>query len=195
MDATRGLNADDMRTLFARLGRHLASNGELVEIAVFGGSAIVLSFDYRVSTVDIDYLRISGNPQSLEKAAETVGAERGLPENWFNDAVRIFVSDQPDYRLLGDFPPASPGLRVFAATPRYILAMKIAAMRSSLETSDLQDVWHLSETCGIGTAEEARAVFQEYFPGKDLPRRNDLLLDDLFDSKAAGNAYSREIGW
>jgi hypothetical protein len=194
-DSLAVLDARRMRMLFNEIGRRFAERGQLAEIAVFGGSALILTFDYRDATRDIDYVRVSGDKGILKGIAEEVGRAEGLPVGWFNDAVSIFTSDTPDYRLVGDFPAARPGLRVFSASPRYVLAMKVMAMRSSLETNDMLDVWHLIDACGIRDAGEARELVAGFFPGKALPRRNELILADVFEAKDAGREYSRAIGY
>jgi len=189
------LDAQRMRILFNEIGKRFAARGQVAEIAVFGGSALILMFDFRESTRDIDYVQIKGGMREMATIAEDIGNREGLPQGWFNDAVRIFVSDRPDYRLLGDFPAANPGLRVFTASPRYVLAMKIDSMRSSLETNDIKDIWNLIDICEIADTEQARGVYREFFPDKPLPKRNDLILEDIFEAKLGGRPYSRAIGY
>jgi len=189
------LDAQRMRVLFNEIGKRFAARGQVAEIAVFGGSALILMFDFRESTRDIDYVQIKGGMREMATIAEDIAHREGLPQGWFNDAVRIFVSDRPDYRLLGDFPAANPGLRVFTASPRYVLAMKIDSMRSSLETNDIKDIWNLIDICEIADSEQARALYREFFPDKPLPKRNDLILEDIFDAKLGGQPYSRAIGY
>lgn len=194
-NAEATLDARRMRTLFNAMGKLLADRGQLAEIAVFGGSALILMFDFREATRDIDYVPLRGDMSLIGKLASEIGRRENLPEGWFNDAVSVFASDKPDYRLVGDFPAAAPGLRVFSASPRYVLAMKIMAMRSSLETNDVKDIWHLVDLCGVADADAARSVVDEFFPGKRIPKRNDLILDDLFEAKLDGQPYSRAIGY
>jgi len=55
----------------------------------------------------------------------------------------------------GDFPPENPGLRVFVASPEYIFAMKVLAMRSSLTSSDIEDIWNLWDELGIESCDQA----------------------------------------
>lgn len=189
------LDARRMRVLFDAIGRMLAEAGQRAEISVYGGSALILMYDFREATRDIDYVPMLGNAEIVSRIADEIGRRENLPEGWLNDAVSIFTSDRPDFQLVGDFPAGAPGLRVYSASPRYLLAMKVMAMRSSLETSDVSDIWHLVDICGIESVEDARAVVGEYFPGKRIPRRNDLILEDLFETKSSGLPYSRAIGY
>ncbi|NTW37179.1 MAG: hypothetical protein HGB17_13860, partial [Syntrophobacteraceae bacterium] len=58
-----------------------------IEIAVFGGSAIVLEWEFRKSTRDIDIV-VSQDAAFVRSAARNIAAEMGWPEDWMNDAVK-----------------------------------------------------------------------------------------------------------
>lgn len=189
------LDAARLGTLLSDIGEALAREGVVAEIALHGGSAVMLAIGTRKSTRDVDYALISGDEGPLARAAEEAGRRHGMPDGWFNDAVAMFSSDSPDYELLGDFPPGSPGLKVFTATPRYLLAMKLLAMRSPFETNDLKDVWDLLDACGITHAEEAEEFLARFYPDERMPRHKALILKDLFEAKSAGQEYSPMLGW
>jgi hypothetical protein len=60
--------------------------------------------------------------------------EFGWDENWLNDGVKGWFSSRdadPDVKALFKTYPAEdqPGLRVYAAKPEYLFAMKCRAMR------------------------------------------------------------------
>lgn len=189
------LRAETLRTLLFEIGDELANAGAVAEIAVYGGSALLLTFDSRPATRDVDCVTVSGSANCVSKAADSVGAKHGLEEGWLNDAVSIFRSETPDYRLIGDFPPDRPGLRVFAAKPEYLLAMKLLAMRSPFETNDLKDIWDLIDVCGVRTPEEARSYIGKFYPGESMATHKALLLNDLFEAKERGEEYSPMLGW
>lgn len=190
------LDADDMRRLLGEIGGELARRGQVAEIAIYGGAALLLTFDNRPSTRDIDFIAVSEGRDDVQDAADGVGRRHGLPDGWFNDSVAMFASDRPDHRLLGDFPVGGPaGLRVFVPSPHYVLAMKLKAMRSSLESHDLRDIWNLADECGITTAAEAMAWHARFYPGDQLPMGGEDRLLDLFDDKAAGRSYDPMRYW
>lgn len=188
-------DALELRKMLFEIGEKLAEEGAVAEIAIFGGSAMLLETETRNSTKDIDYVGLSGQVSILPKVANEVGDSYGLEPGWLNNAVEIFVSDEPDYRLVGDFPPEKPGLRVFRASADYLLAMKIMSMRSSLESNDLRDIWDLVDRCGVSTTEEACELLSRFYPNNKLSTRQTLLLDDLFEAKGLGQEYSRALGW
>lgn len=185
-----------MRKLFEELGEELARTGERIEIALYGGAAIVLSFGFRESTMDADFVRISGNPLSLDRCAKRLAVRYGLASDWLNDSVSIFTSDTPDLKLLGDFPrKGRAGLRIFTASAQYLFAMKCLAMRDMMTTSDAHDVWDLADLCGVKTVEGALEMFERFYPLHSLPRRNRLLLEDVFEAKTVSRSFSREYFW
>lgn len=194
-DPNESLDAEALRGLLHDLGRRVADVGAVAEVALYGGSALLFVLDARRATRDVDYVMLEGDAAALSAAAADVGRDAGLSGDWFNDAVSIFASDVPDYRLLGDFPPDRPGLRVFSASPEYLLALKLTALRSSLETSDASDAWHLLDACGVEDEPGALAVVERFFPGRPLPRRNALVLADMMEARSAGRSFSRELAW
>lgn len=189
------LDAELIRRLLFKIGEELSSRGKVAEIAMYGGSALILSMDGRAATKDIDYVSVSGDDSDIQEISNAIGEQYGLAENWFNDAVEIFQSHKPDYTLLGDFPPETPGLRVFMATPEYILSMKLLSMRSSFESNDMQDIWLLIDHCEIDCLEKAESLLSKYFPGEILPERNSSILQDFFAAKVAGEEYTPLLGW
>lgn len=195
MENGKLLSSERIESLLACLGEKLAARGKIAEFAIFGGSAIALMFDFRESTFDIDYMPVSGDMTALAQAVAELSTEQALPDGWFNDAIEIFASDKAELRLHGEYPAAQPGIRVFTATPHYLLAMKIFSMRGSLSSHDVKDIWHLVDEIGVPSPEAAIAIAQQFYPDKVLPDRHRLILMDLFESKENGDAYSPMLGW
>jgi hypothetical protein len=193
----RTLSVEDVRSLLSEMGEEVASTGRRVEIAVYGGAALLLHFDDRPSTLDVDYVGISeGSMEDLAPAADKVGARNGMPDGWFNEAVAMFVSDRQELLPHGDYPPRGPGgLRVLLASPRYILAMKMMAMRSTRDANDTLDLWNLVEHCGIGSVEDAASWVERFYPGEVLPERTKAIMADLLEAKAEGRTYDPMMGW
>lgn len=167
----------------------------MAEIVVYGGSAIALLFNYRPSTHDVDFTLRVGDRYPLYDIAMDVGLEQGLPPSWFNDAVAIFASDSPETCVYGEFPKSNPGIRVFTATPQYLLAMKLQSMRSSLESSDALDIWNLLDACGAHTPEDALELARRFYPDKQVERRTELLLRDFFEAKQSHQDYDPMLSW
>jgi hypothetical protein len=69
-----------------------------------------------------------------------------------------------------------PGLRVTAASPRHIFAMKALAAR----TRDIDDLRLLAEMIGVDSAAAAVQICAEFFPDEDIPARSAAVLQELF---------------
>lgn len=188
------LDRDTTRQIFKEIGERLAVDGRTAEIAVYGGIALSLMYDFRNATQDVDFTAISGDISMVRKITTEIGSRDGLSEDWFNDAVEIFQSDTPDFEVEGEYGHPT-GLRVFHASPRYIFAMKCMAMRSSFVSSDPLDVWHLIDKCGFKNIDEAINLVARFYPDKPLPERNRLVLMDLFDAKQDGAEYDKMLAW
>jgi len=75
-----------------------------------------------------------------------------------------------------------PGLRVMAASPEHVFAMKAFAAR----TRDEDDLRTLSEIIGLTTIEEALRLCERFFPGEALPSRSYAMVEDLFAQRDVG---------
>lgn len=187
-----------LQSLLSLMGTIAAERGQCYEIAVYGGSALALSFDWRVGTRDVDYMPVRGAESEIRALGNEAAARLGLPLDGLRSDVSIFASEHAVCALQGEYPRAHPeghGLRVFTATPEYILAMKILAMRSSLETQDCRDVWHLLRVCGIESLEDASRLVRDFYPEQQIPIRNLRILEDVMAEQQAGRDYSPLVGW
>lgn len=191
----KALDARRIEALFTEIGERLNARGVVAEFAVFGGSALALTFDFRDATMDVDYMPVSEDLTDLREVAAEMAQEKGLASDWLNDAVAMFKSEHARHEWFGDFPPDKPGLRVFVALPTYLLAMKIMAMRSSLETNDVRDVWYLLDELDVRDVSHAMEIVARYYPNGKFPARNALVLEDIFSAKQRGREYSKELGW
>ena len=119
------IQLDRQRILDAlqELSRRLVQRGVTAEVCLFGGAAMIVAFQSRQTTKDIDAVFV---PASVVRGfAAEIGRERGYEAGWFNDGVKGFVSDR------GEFTPANlpqfRNLRVMMPVPTYLLAMKCQA--------------------------------------------------------------------
>ena len=189
------LSRENIVAIFEKMGQLCKEKGQYFEIAVYGGSALMLSFDYRESTVDVDFIPLRGAASDISDMADVACKSLNFENYILRDDVQMFVSDVAKHKIFGEFPKGDGNLRVFTAQPKYIFAMKTMAMRNSLESHDMLDIWELIDKCGIKNIEHARLITQEYYPNQKLPKRNDLLMQDIFEAKRNGKKYSASLGW
>lgn len=141
-------------------------------VFVVGGAAMVLAFDARKATRDID--AIFEPKTKVHKAAQEVAARLGLPADWLNDAVKGYLPGT-DPNAIPIF--EKPGLKVTAASARYMLAMKLRAARVEQDAIDIE---FLAKLLGLRTAEEVLKTGIERYGEANLPVRARYLVGQLF---------------
>jgi hypothetical protein len=157
---------------FRRLGERLAARGLIADVYVFGGAAMALAYDARRATRDIDAV-FKPHGAVLEEA-RAVAAELGLPPWWLNEQASAYVAPGGDPRAPRVFD--HPGLRVSAASPEHLLAMKVFAARRR----DIDDIRFLVKHLGMATAKAVLDLCAEIFPDEEVPARAKLILEDVF---------------
>lgn len=159
------LDRTKLQHAFGLLGVDLHSRGLFIEIAVYGGSALMLQFEWRRSTEDVDAVVREGYDEALlMPSVAKVAGQLGLEEDWLNNAVGMFtpIHESEDlFDVAGNYPVhGQPGLRVLVATPRYMLAMKLQALRSlDRGDRDLEDARHLAAELGITDKGELHRLY------------------------------------
>ncbi len=155
------LTKEIIEQAFGEMGEIAAARGLMIEIAVYGGSCLILASDIRNASGDVDAVFLSDNNVVREIATE-VAKRLGLPDDWINEGVRRMApppgNPQPNLMPFGDYPAnseAAVGLRVLLPSPRYLLAMKILANRLADDVdktrTDLGDAVGPMKVTGIST--------------------------------------------
>jgi predicted nucleotidyltransferase len=171
--ASRTLTAADIRRLFDLLAADLAQHDVHGELYLVGGAVMCLAFNAREATKDVDALF---EPAKLvREAAARVAAAAGLDDTWLNDAVKGYLSPRGEFERFLDL----AHLKVFVAHPRYLLALKCAALRLGEEFHDLDDVRYLLRYLNVRSADEAIAVVTRYFDETQLLPKTRLILEEL----------------
>lgn len=170
---------------FRIMGQYLLDRKVLGEIAIYGGSAILFQFDWRKTSQDVDARVISdGNHGLVIEAAREAAKELGLERSWLSESVSVYARSGEgiaDRVFIGVYPsPERFGLRVSAAKPAYILAMKLKALeRSTIDDRDYQDAINLGLECGAGSVDELHAVIGNFFSDQELSSAAELRIKEL----------------
>jgi hypothetical protein len=185
MDEPKLLDRHTIEQAFRLMGQYLLDRKALGEIAIYGGSAILFQFDWRKASRDVDARVTSERNHGLViDAAANAATQLGLPRSWLSENVAMYArrgEREADRISLGLYPsPERFGLRVTAAKPSYILAMKLRALeRATIDDRDYEDAVNLSTECGVSSVDELREIFRQFFPDEDLPPRAAFRLEDL----------------
>ena len=87
-----------------------------------------------------------------------IAAERGWPSTWLNEQATSYMPRGTDHesRVVFDH----PALRVLAASPEHLLAMKVMAARRM----DVEDTLKLLEQAGASSMDEALEIINRVVP-------------------------------
>jgi hypothetical protein len=160
-----GLSKNQVMRALRRLGELAQAREIEVEISIYGGCAMMLAFDRRAITRDID--AVFHPTSDVEGLITQVGTEMQLPEEWLNDDVRQFLAPVGAMRAL---PLDLPGLKITTPTASYLLAMKALAGRTALPgyDGDEADLRFLIRKMKIRTIDQVQKHIDQYYPD-DLP--------------------------
>jgi hypothetical protein len=171
--SSRALSSGEIRRLLTLLDADLATHGVDGEVYLVGGAVMCLAFNAREATKDVDGLFEPA--KAIREAAARVAAASGLDTSWLNDAVKGYLSPRGEFEPFLDL----PHLKVFVAHPRYLLAMKCAALRLGEEFHDLDDVRYLLRYLNVSSVDEALAIVTQYYDASQLLPKTRLILEEL----------------
>ena len=165
---------DALLDAFDRIGRAAVKAGTKLQIAVYGGSALMLASNFRFATEDVDVSELERPlPDWLATVVQEITEENRWREDWFNDGVAFHlgsIADRAaDHLEFGTFPrdgtPA--GLVVSVPSAEYLRALKLKAFRIMdplRGEAERLDILNLMRVVGISTIEDAMTLLGRYFP-------------------------------
>lgn len=161
----RLLDRKMLEKAFNRLGEILAQKKVMGEIAVYGGTAVMLQLEYRENTADVDCVVSVGHGPVMDAARE-VGRRMGIGTSWLNENVSVFTSmnaNANDLIPYGSYPKTGrPHLNVVLAKPEYLVAMKVEALKRTAGR-DIDDLTMLASKLGLKTTEDIFGLHALYF--------------------------------
>lgn len=163
-----------VRSLLVELGERLEGRGIEAEIYVVGGAAMMLAYDRKRVTRDIDAVGVPQEEIDIEVAA-VAADHRDLDSDWLNARVLPLLPrsiDADRIEVMG-----APGITVNVASPRHLLAMKARSGRSD---RDLDDIWVLCQVLGLTEVDEVWDICAQVWGG-DFIREDvrSVITDDL----------------
>ena len=109
----------EIERAFTALGERLVRRGVVADVFVVGGAAMALAYDAARVTRDVDAVFM---PHGIVLGARKVADDLGLPYWWLNEQASVYISGKEDASRRRVFD--HPGLRVMAASPARVFAMK-----------------------------------------------------------------------
>jgi hypothetical protein len=127
------LSKQDVISALARMGDLAHARGESIELLLLGGSVMVLVFETRQSTRDVDVVILHPVKTAQVRAmAQIVAQERGWPADWLNDGAKGFMVGITQ----GPVVFTAPGIVVRTPAIHQLLAMKLCAWRDDVDIAD-----------------------------------------------------------
>ncbi len=170
----RHFTQDRILEALQALGDELTRRGVRGQIFVVGGAAMALAYSTRRVTKDID--AVFEPKSAIYDAAATVADELGLPEDWLNDVAKGYMPGNDENRR----PVAIHGIEVTTASARYLLAMKLMAMRFG---EDDEDIETLLRECDLHSTAQAIDLLKHIYPHRDPPPKTRFFLEELFSAQ------------
>jgi hypothetical protein len=158
------LTRQDIINALERLGQLAAADGYTLHLLVVGGAAMVLGYNARQSTHDIDAVFLPPPEARVIRAwATAIAQDYGWPEDWLNDAAKGYLIGMSHGPLLVQ----ASGIEVRQPAVEQLLAMKLCAWRDDV---DIADASHL--LTALAPESDRLAVWQRIvpylLPGREL---------------------------
>jgi hypothetical protein len=164
------MTAGEIEKYLGELNDELCAANVKGEVCLYGGAVMCLAFKARPATKDVD--AIFEPVREVRRASMKVAERNGLPVDWLNLAVKMFVVEH-EKQVLFDF----PCLKVFVPEKDYLLAMKVLAARS--DTRDLEDIEFLLSHLELEDVEQVTEIVRNYYPRKNVKPETIFLLEEL----------------
>jgi len=167
------LSRKDIVRLFKKLDTELRDRDVEGELFLVGGAVMCLAYNIRPSTRDVD--AFFKPAQIVREAAAAIAMQESLEEDWLNDGVKGFLSDQGEFENFLEL----PNLRIMVASADYMLAMKCLSLRIGGEFHDVNDVRYLIRHLEIGSYGQAIKIITRFYPADRFPQKTLYALEEM----------------
>jgi hypothetical protein len=174
------LTREQILSAVAALNERLRVRDVHGELGLLGGAVMLLVFQARASTRDVD--AIFSPSSEIRAAVAEVAEELDLPPDWLNDGAKGFLSPHGEFVEV-DLPRFSH-LRITCPVPEYLLAMKVLASRveSPAGHGDRDDIATLCRRLGVRDADHVMEIVLRYYPPARVSPRAVFLVREILAS-------------
>jgi hypothetical protein len=162
--------------LLTEVARRIDGAGQSASILLVGGAAIAVEYGDRPATRDVDAGFAPADV--VVAAAADVARARGLPADWLNDKVNMWMPhhgvQETEWRIVH----RQGEVFIRVAPAEVLLAMKLLAGRGR---RDAHDIKLLLGVCEVRSIAEAHAIFDRYYPDDEVAPRAMAILREQFD--------------
>ena len=166
---------EDIGRALTRLGELGAQRGFEIELVVVGGAAMVLAFDARDATQDVDAVIVAPNDAgAVRDLASIVARELQWQGDWLNDGVKGYVG----IPSIGPVLFQALGIVVRRTSLEQLLALKLCAWRDDVDIADARRI-----LADISGAKEQVWRATEPFLVKGRELKAGYAFDDLWEER------------
>jgi hypothetical protein len=153
------------------------SESQTIEPLVVGGAAMMLGYDARPMTRDVDAVFFEPPVASvIRRWSEQIASDAGLPEDWRNDAAKGFLVGHSRGRRIF----CAPGIDVWLPLPEQLLSMKWSAWRNQRDIDDARTLLR-DLTRSFNRSEIWTRIQPFVAAGSEL--KSQLAFEDLWESE------------
>lgn len=167
----------DIEAALRHLGELALEQSTPIELIVVGGAAMVLAYDARESTQDVDSLILHPQIAAIaRKMIVQVAQERGLSEDWLNDGAKGYLHGYSDGGIVFE----SAGITIRCPATAQLLAMKLSAWRDDVDIADAQRLLQALRRAHLSKDDIWTQVQPHLIPGNELKAQYAFL--DLWEN-------------
>jgi hypothetical protein len=108
-------------------------NDDPIELIAVGGAVMVLAYNVRPMTHDVDVMIIAPpTARNVRMFAEQVAQELSWPDDWLNDGAKGYLVGLSEGPIIF----AAPGITIKRPSVAQLLAMKLSAWRDDVDIAD-----------------------------------------------------------
>ncbi len=147
------LSQPEIINALTRLGEIAQENERQIELVAVGGAVMVLAYNARLATHDVDVFILSPKEARIVRGfAQQVAIELEWPNDWLNDGAKGFLVGISQGPVIF----SAPGVVVKRPSVEQLLAMKLSAWRDDVDIEDARrllqelsgaqgDIWTIVE--------------------------------------------------
>jgi len=163
------------------------------EIIIIGGGAVLLKYNFRSSTGDVDAIVRSSSV--MQEAINNVGGKYNLPNGWLNTDFKNTASYSPVLlEKSKHYKTFSHILDIRVIDAEYLLAMKLMSGRGyKNDLSDIAGILFEHEKAGepISLERIQKAAVELYGSWEIIPEKSRNILNDFFRYHNYEQIYSK----
>lgn len=127
------LGKAEISRALVRLGELALENDETIQLVAVGGAVMMLAYNIRPMTHDVDVLIITPPEASdVRQLAKQVADEFSWPADWLNDGAKGYLTGLSNGPVIF----SAPGIVIRRPSVVQLLAMKLSAWRDDVDIAD-----------------------------------------------------------